>query len=226
MGADVPTLHIHMDEAGNSEFSPKGTKYFVLAATWTYDPRPLAHRLLALRFELVRSGVNIPFFHAAPDKQATRDLVVKALLAEPHWQFAGVVLEKCKVNPTIRDPQRFYPKFAGTLLRFILRGRLQTGTTRVLVFTDTLPLDTTAKREGVIKAIRQTCSAELPPGVPYHVFSHPSSSNKWLQVTDYCTWALCRKWERGDTKTYNQLRPKLAAPELDVTARGDNTRYY
>ena len=38
----VATLHIALDEAGNLNFSPRGSKYYVFAAAWTYDPAPLA----------------------------------------------------------------------------------------------------------------------------------------------------------------------------------------
>lgn len=32
------TLYLFIDESGNFDFSPKGTKYFVLTALATFDP--------------------------------------------------------------------------------------------------------------------------------------------------------------------------------------------
>jgi hypothetical protein len=221
----VATLHIHLDESGNWHFNPKGSRHYTFAIAWTYDPQPLAAALMALRFRRVKQGLNIDGFHASPDRQTTRDAVVRTLIADTGWNFAAVVLEKCKVNPVLREPQEFYPKFAGILLKFVLRGRIRFGTDRVLFFTDTLPLDTNAKREGVLKAIKTAAAAEIP-GIEHHVFSHRSESNKWLQVVDYCSWAVHKKWETGDNRTYDQLRPRLAATELNVTARGDQTKYY
>jgi len=221
----VSTLHIHLDESGNWEFSPKGSRFYSFAVAWTYDPQPLASALTTLRYGLVKQGHNIDGFHASPDQQATRDAVVRTLLGYSAWSFAAVVLEKCKVNPALREPQKFYPRFAGTLLKFVLRGRIRRGTSRVLFFADTLPLDTKAKREGVLKAIKTTSAAEIPT-VEHHVFSHRSESNKWIQVADYCCWSVHRKWESGDTRTYDSLRPRLAATELNVTDGGDQTTYY
>lgn len=222
----MPTLHVHLDESGNWSFTPRGSHYFGFAVAWTYDPPGLAKALTDLRFGLHRTGVNIDSFHAAPDKQATRDQVVAAMVAHQDWWFAGVVLEKRKINPTLRDPLRFYPKFAGTLLKFVLRGRVRRGTDRVLVYADTIPMDTHAKREGVLKAMKTTCSTELAPTVEHHVFSHRRESNTWLQVADYCCWTTWRKWETGDRRTYDQLSPRLAATELNVTSKGDQTAYY
>lgn len=222
----MATLHVHLDESGNWSFNPKGSKHYVFTAAWTYDPQPLAQALTSLRYQMVRDGANIDCFHASYDKQATRNAVVSTLLAHDGWNFAAVVLEKSKVNPALREPQRFYPKFAGSLLKFVLRRRVRHGTDRVLVFVDTLPMESRAKREGVIKAIKINCAAELPDSTVHHVFSHKSASNKWLQAVDYCCWGVARKWEGGDDRTYTQLLPRLALPELDVTGRGDGTAYY
>jgi len=221
----VATLHIHPDESGNWHFNPKGSRYYAFAVAWTYDPQPLANALTALRFGLVRQGRNIDAFHASPDSQSTRDAVVRTMVAHGNWNFAAIVLEKCKVNPVMREPHRFYPQFAGSLLKFVLRGRVRQGTDRVLFFADTLPLDTRAKREGVLKAIKTTCVVEVP-GIEHHVFSHRSESNKWLQVVDYCCWAVYRKYEGNDPRTYEQLRSRLAAKELNVTDRAGQTVYY
>jgi len=221
----MATLHIHFDESGDWKFHPKGSAYFILTAAWTYDPLPLAAALTDARFRLIREGHNIESFHAAPDKQSTRNLVVQTLLNHDAWQFGAIVIEKRKVNPVLRPPQRFYPKFASILLKFILRGRQQAGLSRTLVYADTIPMDTNAKKEGVIKAIKTTCTEEHA-GCTHHVFSHRRESNPWLQAVDYCSWAICRKWEHGDPRTYDQLRPRLARTELDVTASGDQTTYY
>jgi hypothetical protein len=219
----VSTLHIHLDESGDWKFNPKGSRYFILAAAWTYNPQPLALALTALRFSLVREGLNIDAFHASPDKQTTRDQVVKTLLSHGDWNFAAVVVEKNKINPVLREPHRFYPTFATTLLRFILRGRAGLAS-RVLIYADTLPIDTTAKREGVLKALKTTCAAELGTR-PYHINSHRLESNSWIQVVDYCCWSVQRKWEKADARTYDLLKPRLALTELEVTARG-GTIYY
>ncbi len=223
---DMPTLHIHLDEAGDWNFNPKGSPYFIITATWTFDPGPLARALTDLRYSLIRSGLSLEGFHASPDRQVVRDAVVRTMMAHSGWRFASIVLEKRRIHPTLHDPAKFYPQFAGALLRFILRGSSGNHATRVLIYADTLPINTRAKREGVLKAIRVTCSAELAEECQHHAFSHCHQSNAWIQVADYCCWGMHRKWANGDPRTYNQLSPRLAAPELVLTDRGDRTVYY
>ena len=223
----MATLHIHLDESGDWAFSPKSSsRYFILTMAWTYDPRPLATALTSLRFAIVKGGVALESFHASPDSQTVRNRVVDTLMAHDGWSFAAVILEKCKVNPVLREPDAFYPKFAGSLLRFVLLGsHFRLGTDNVLVYADTLPM-TKVKREGVLKAMKKTCALSLPGTTEHHVFSYRRESNKWLQVADYCCWSMSRKWEGGDSRTYDRLRPRLAATELVITDRGDGTKYY
>jgi hypothetical protein len=75
-------------------------------------------------------------------------------------------------------------------------------------------------REDVVAA-----SPELHPRIRFGCYHHPCASNKWLQVADYCAWAMQRKWERDDPRTYDLLRGHLVKSELNVTARGTTTYY-
>lgn len=219
----MPTLHAHLDESGDLSFTPRGSRYYVFTVAWTYDPQPLALDLIALRFSYLKFGTDLNRFHACEDQQRVRDAVVGKLVAQRGWSFASIVVEKNKVNPTIRDEDRFYPQFATMVLRFVLKGCVRRGTDQVLIFTDELPVK--KKREAVKKAIYTACRAELPAPVKFGCYHHPSASNKWIQVADYCCWAVQRKWERNDKRTYDQLRPRLFKDELNVTARG-TTVYY
>lgn len=103
------------------------------------------------------------------------------------------------------------------VLRYVLR-RLRPGTDRVLVFTDALPLK--KHRDSAEKAIKKACRDTLAPSTRFESYHHHRSSNAWIQAADYCSWAIFRKWEHGDDRTYNQLRPRLAVKELDVLAHG------
>jgi hypothetical protein len=93
----------------------------------------------------------------------------------------------------------------------------------VLVFTDTLPV--AAKREAAKKTIKTTCRHELDASIRFDSYHHPAASNCWIQVADYCSWAVFKKWQFGDLRTYDQLRPRLAEPELDALRAGTQTHY-
>lgn len=152
-----------------------------------------------------------------------RDAVVEVLSRHENWNFAAVAVEKAKVYPELHEPHRFYPQFASSVLKYVLRRHLRPGTGNVLVFTDTLPVK--AKREAAEKAIKTACRSELQEHVRFDSYHHPCASNCWIQAADYCSWAVFRKWEHGDTRTYELLRARLAEPELDALRNGEVWHY-
>ena len=163
-------------------------------------------------------------FHASEDPQPRRDLVIGVLLNHKTWNFASIVVDKPRVNPSLYDPENFYPKFSAMVLRFVFRGRVRPGTSKVLVYTDTLPFEKKRAR-AVEVAIKRSCHKDLS-GLPFQVFNHRRESNAWIQVADYCSWSVCRKWENGNLDAYNRLTVRLAATEIDPMSRGDGTVYY
>jgi hypothetical protein len=220
----LPTLHITLDEGGDLNFSPNGSKFYTFAVAWTYDPSLLAVALTDLRFRLLKAGDDIPLFHAAEDKQATRDKVVETVTRFENWNFVAIVVEKRKMNPSIREAEQFYPKFAGMALRFVFKGCLEVGTHQVVCCTDTLPVK--KKRDAITKMFKESARKDLPKGTRFDIYHHPSASNKWLQTVDYCCWSVQRKWESNDIRTYEQLKSRLLKTELDVFKNGDGTTYY
>ncbi|MGH7343020.1 MAG: DUF3800 domain-containing protein [Candidatus Rokuibacteriota bacterium] len=219
------TLHVHMDESGDLNFSPVGSRYYVFAATWTYKPLDLALDLQNLRFRLLKDGKSVERFHAASDTVETRMLVLDRLAAQPHWRFAAVVVEKAKVPPADRDPLRkFYSRFASMPLEFVLGGSAVSQAHKVLIYADRLPIGR-RHYDDTLKAVKSVCREALPPGLPFHYYHHDSASNAWLQVADYCAWAVFRKWNSRDQTPHKRLRRRLAAPEVDVLAADDVTYY-
>ena len=223
----MPTLHVHLDESGDLNFSAEGTRYFILSCAWTYEPAPLANELNALRFSLIKQGhgERLSSFHAREDAAPKRAIVIPVLQKYTNWSFASIVITKNRVNPTIQDCEEFYPKFCRMLLKFVFRGRIKPRTSQVLIYMDTLPFSGKAAKSAEL-AIKSSCRSDLPEGIPFHVLHHRRESNAWIQVADYCCWSVCRKWEHGNREAYDQLRARLAAPEIDPMGRGDGTIYY
>jgi hypothetical protein len=51
-----------------------------------------------------------------------------------------------------------------------------------------------------------------------------SNSDPCLQVVDYCAWAIQRKWEHGDVRSYNLISKRITY-EFDLWKHG-TTHYY
>lgn len=56
------------------------------------------------------------------------------------------------------------------------------------------------------------------------VHFHPSVSHHMLQVSDYVGWAIFRKYEGGDTRSYALVKPTIRM-EFDMFRKGITTYY-
>jgi hypothetical protein len=61
-------------------------------------------------------------------------------------------------------------------------------------------------REAVGKGVKVTLAAMLPATVRYRVLHHASKSNMDLQIADYCTWAIYRKWNSQDARSFRRVQ--------------------
>jgi len=109
----------------------------------------------------------------------------------------------------------------GYLLKYILSGFELSKIQEVLIFTDSIPVK--RKREANEKAIKKVLKRDLPPTAKYRIFHHASKSNFDLQIIDYCNWAIYRKWESGDSRSYVFIKDVLKS-EFDIFKKGD--KYY
>lgn len=216
-------LYVFLDEAGNFDFSPGGTKYFVLSAVSKERPFRAYQEMTELKYNLVEDGMDIEYFHASEDAQAVRNKVFTIIQRNlVGVRLDSLVVEKRKVGPAMRTEEHFYPRMLGYLLRYVLNGYALDQYREVIVFTDQIPVK--KKRSAIEKAAKVTLTGMLPKTAHYRVLHHDSKSNMDLQIADYCNWAIYRKWDAQDERSYRLIRPAIVS-EFDFCRTG-TTLYY
>ena len=214
--------YIFLDEAGNFDFSPKGTRYFVLTSVSARRPFAPHGPLDDYKHDCLEFGLDTEYFHCAEDNPRVRRRVFELIAAHlDGLRIDSLIVEKPKTGPALREDRRFYPEMLGYLLKYVLPRELNGDTEEVIVITDAIPVQ--KKRRAIEKAIRRTLAEMLPAGMRYRVLHHQSRSHYGLQVADYCCWAVFRKWQRGETEHYDRIRPALRS-EFDIFRSG--TGYY
>jgi len=215
--------YLFADEAGDFEFARKQnvSRYFIVCSV-TCDGCELGHELLNLRRELAWEKHEHlgDYFHASEEKQEIRNYVFE-LIQQADIRIDATIMEKSKAQPKTRiSDARFYQY--GWFFHFKNIAR------EILKPDDELLL--TAASIGTKKA-RATFTATVND-----VVQQVARSNKWatcfcpasvdpcLQVADYCTWAIQRKWERQDLRSYDLIKSKIVR-EYDLWGSG-KTHYY
>jgi hypothetical protein len=207
-------LYIFLDEAGNLDFSPTGTRFFLLGAITKERPFNAYKELTELKYDLAETSTELEYFHASENAQPVRKRVFDVIRAHLEGvRIDSLIVEKQKTRPSLQADEKFYPRMLGQLLKRILETYDLRQFKEVLVFTDRIPIQ--KKRGTIEKAIKVTLARLLPSTARYRLIHHSSKSNLDLQIADYCTWALYRKWNAGDLRSYQHIQPAVAS-EFDI----------
>ncbi len=196
------------------------SKYFILT-TLTATDCAVGQTLLDLRRTLAWEGVGLNSeFHATADLQSVRDRVFQAI-APIAFRLDATILEKCKAQPSIRDtPEQFYKMAWYLHTKYVVPEIVQPGD-ELLVVGASLG---TKKRRALFHASVDDVIRQVTPTTQFRVASWACSSDPCLQATDYCAWAIQRKWESGDSRSYALIKPKLAS-EFAAFRFGSATYY-
>lgn len=216
-------LYLFLDESGNLDFSPNGTRYFMLSCVVKERPFEAYKELNELKYDLVECGVELEYFHATENKQTVRDKVFNVILGHLEGiKVESVVVEKRKVKPELRSEEFFYPTMLGGLISHIVGKNTVIPFNEIIIFTDRIPVN--KKRDAVEKAINKTLASILPDNITHRILHHDSKSNMDLQIADYCCWAVQRKWQSKDLRSYDLIKAAMG-DELQVYGEADETYY-
>lgn len=225
-------LYVFIDEGGDFNFSPKGSRFYSMTAVITHCPWEYLDEIYALKHRIlskeIHSHVGMDYlenclchkFHCTEDKQCIRNDFFETIQKMKYMKAHSIVVRKNKTNPTLRDPLMFYPRIVGSLLDYIFKKYQYS---MLCVFVDGTP-PTKKGKSALIKSIKQEIKKRQPNKEFAMYFPH-SSSNVYLQVSDYINWAILRKWESGDLRSYEYIKDLLGTPELDMFKRGDMEYY-
>jgi Protein of unknown function (DUF3800) len=215
-------LFVFADEAGCMEFSRKQnvSRYFI-ATTVSMASCHVGDALIKLRRELAWSKHALgDYFHATEDKQAVRNEVYK-LLCSHDFTIQATIFEKSKAQPQVRVSRtRFYQHAWYYHFKFVA-AKTVGGAAELMVVTANFG---THKEKMTFSSAVEDVLRQTLPKVQYTANFCPASVDPCLTVADYCAWAIQRKWERGDTKSYDLIKDRITH-EYDSWSRG-TTHYY
>lgn len=219
----VARIYVFADEAGNFDFNTKSgaSTWFILGSVTLEDPAT-GDRLLALRRELAWQGVALESsFHATEDLQIVRDEVFR-LLQQEEFRIDYTAVEKRKTIPRLQaDKERFYKQAWFMHFRYVARGIADWDDELLVVAAS---LGTRKRRRAMRVALEDVVDQSARFCRSYQAAFWPAESDPCLQVADYVTWAAQRKYERGDTKSYELIADKISTEFRPFDA--GNTYYY
>ncbi len=217
-------LYVFVDESGNFDFSPSGSKYYTVSALSIVRPFPFMQSLIDLKHDFWQNGHEIEYFHASVDSWPVRNQVFGLLKSHIScFKVDSLIIEKRKTHPVLqKDKGRFYRKMFSILLDYVLRGQ-SLPYPKVLIITDSIPVQ--QNRNNITKALKLNLAKwAILHNSSYDIFHLSARSEINLQVVDYINWAIFRKWEQGDASKYLEIKSCIKS-EFDVFHKGAQNYY-
>jgi len=215
----VKSLYIFIDESGNFDFSPGGTRHFVLSAVTALDPLVSSQKLQALKYKLLSDGVDVDCFHASPDPQVVRNAVFNEIEKLTNIRINYIYAVKQKTHPSYQSPEAFYALFGKTLLKYVFSGWMAAQYQQIIVVFDKAL--TNKQQKSFLRVVKPELKAI---GKPYKIYFHPTMADFNGQIAGYTAWARYVELERGERRPINKLKG-IPATDFDIFRRG-KTNYY
>jgi hypothetical protein len=218
----VPNAYVFADEAGCFVFKRRkeGRKdgpsdYFILT-TVSAPEWGISDDLLKIRRKLALNGdPDRDKLHATTDFQEVRNEVF-AIIAKQPFRIDATILQKSKAQPQTRtSDERFYQHawyFHMKHVAPIIANHCE----RMLITAAALGQKRT---RAAFKAAVNNSVQQILPRDRWEVAFHESCKDPLLWVADYCSWAIQKKWEHGDTRSYDLISAKIRT-EYDLFAPG------
>ena len=215
-------VYVFGDEAGNFDFTRgHGASQFFILTTVTMVDDTIGDKLLGVRRQLAWDGIQLTEeVHASEESQVVRDAVFAAL--EPlDFRVDSTIFEKPKLLPKYwADHNGFYKLAWFQHLKYVAPHIRGLGD-ELLVIAASLG---TRKKQSLLHSAVQDVVDQVATFSDYRTAFWSASSDPCLWVADHCCWAIQRKWERADSRSYDLIKGKIRS-EWAVFKHGKTTYY-
>jgi len=228
-------IYIFVDEAGDMDFSAKGSKYYMFNFLIKSRPFRLHEHLSNYRYSVLERNLDpnsggrrldIEAFHACEDNKYIKEEMFNIISTFDinSVMSYSYILEKPKVTPTKRkEKDKFYINNLNFAIQRLL-DRLRIDRDFIII-TDRLPVQKNKKKQvGALKKGIKEYLKKSNLTIRYDIFHHCSASNVNLQIVDYISWAIFRKYEMNQDVFYKKIEQYLIG--IDVMTSGREINHY
>jgi hypothetical protein len=199
--------YIFLDESGDLGFNPKkqNSKYFIITTLFAVDKSPIekivkkTHKKLMKKVKRLSGGI----LHSVKEHPITRKRLL-SLLAEQACSIMVIYLKKSKVYTKLQNEKHvLYNYVTNILLDRIMTKKLLNINKEIIMIA--------AKREtnrflndNFKTYLQEQIGGKHRASIKIEV--KMPSEEKSLQAVDFASWAIFRKYERGDSLYYNLIK--------------------
>ncbi len=204
--------YIFLDESGDLGFGKASSRWFLFTVAIVSEPRSLERVVRKIWRPLKKKHKKLGEMHAYHADDSTRTRMLQRLNELDDLKVLTVVLNKQKVYVDLRNQKNLLYNYTANILldRLHSSGLIKKGEVLELYIDRK---DTKKRlRENFIEYLREAMTARRQGS--FTVALHSSHENKSLQAVDFMSWAIFRKYERGDYEYYERIKNKIVDERL------------
>lgn len=204
--------YIFLDESGDLGFGERSSKWFLFTIAMTGNIRALENVVKKVWRPLKKRHKKLGELHASHEKDITRKRILLRLNEISDLKIFCVILNKTKVYVDLQNQKNYLYNFTAN----ILLDRLHT---KEMIRPDEA-IDLFIDRKDTKKLLRENFISYLTDSMKkrrngaFTVSLHSSHENKSLQAVDFISWAIFRKYEKGDYEFYEMIKGKIVEEKL------------
>ena len=228
------TVYIFVDEAGDMDFSSKGSKYYMFTFLVKTRPFNLHEYISNYRYTLLERNLDpinekrldIEAFHAHNDNKYIKNEIFNIISTFDENSVKGYsyILEKPKVHPSKRkESDKFYIDNLNLAIHQLL-DKLEIDKNFIII-TDKLPIHKNKRKQvGALKKGIKEYIKVNDLNIRYDIFHHSSASSVNLQIVDYISWAIFRKYEHHQDIYYKKIEKYMI--KIDLMTKDRKVNHY
>jgi len=204
--------YIFLDESGDLGFSKSSSKWFIFTIAMVSNPRSLERVVKKIWKPLRKKYKKLGELHAYRADDITRTRMLRKLNELMGLKVLCVILNKKKVHIDLQNEKNYLYNYTAN----ILLDRLHSSAT----IKSNEQIDLFIDRKDTKKKLRENFINYLTGQMNnrgrkhFTVTLHTSHENKSLQAVDFISWAIFRKYERGDFEFYELIKSKITDERL------------
>ncbi|MFZ2975367.1 MAG: DUF3800 domain-containing protein [Candidatus Moraniibacteriota bacterium] len=203
---------IFLDESGDLGFKPKSSKWFIFTIVLTND-----HKRIERVIKNIRKGLKKKFklkeLHAYHSDAITKHRMLKKLSELEDLKILCIILNKKKVYVDLQNQKNYLYNYTANILLDRLHNKK-------LIKTDE-PISLYIDQKDTSKFIRENFEKYLKDNLmkrgnsgKIEIRIKPSHTEKCLQAVDFVSWAVFRKYEKGDYEYYEDIKCNIIEEKL------------
>ena len=204
--------YLYLDESGDLGFKKSSSKWFLFTIAISQDGRALERVVKKIWRPLKKKFKKLGELHASQEKDVTRRRMLTRLNEIDDLKILCVILNKQKVYVDLQNQKNYlYNYTANILLDRLYSQKVLAASEPIHLFVDRK--DTKKRlRENFISYLTQSMKKRRDGA--FVVELHSSHENKALQAVDFISWAIFRKYERGEYEFYEIIKEKISDERL------------